>query len=922
MINAIVTTPLNEQTDTSPLTKTIAVSFTDADLSDVGHTAAITGVARSGETAGLAALTDAQLMALVTPETVIKAAGSSSGSVNLDFSAASTVFDYLATGQIVTLTYTVAINDHDGGVTPQTFVVTITGTNDAPVLDAGKTPVLDAENEGAGAPVGAVGTLVSSLVDLNPPAGGLDNVTDVDNGAVTGIALTGVDTSHGTWFYSIDGGAHWLAVGSVSDSSALLLAADGNTRLYFQPNAGYSGTDTDAITFHAWDQTSGSNGTSGANASVTGGSTAFSNATDTANITINAVDIAPVVDLNAGTNGNDNVVSYTHRSTTSVQIAADATITDVDSADLASMTVTVTNPQDDSAGGGGINIKERLTLNAAAATAAAGLNVTFTSDVANNGDPVTLTITGNASVLTYQTILRGILYTDTKDGNQVATDRLVTVVVNDGTLDSTTHTTTIHFTAPAGAAGEPINLALADPSSDHLGALTVTVSGIPSGWSLSQGSNNGDGTWTLQTNDIAALTVTSPGDYAGALVLDVAMSWTNPDGSLGSSNISDNLEVYAQGAPIFALMGDDVLTASSNNDLLVFSQPIGHDRVYSFDTSADRIDLVGFAGYTTFAAVQAHLSEDASGNAVIAIADGQSITLDGIHAASLTAANFVFDQTPEFNNGGLMTIEDGALLPLSGMVHNSGTIMLNSTGHQTDLQLIQTGLTLQGGGQIVLSDNGESGIFGTSSSVTLDNEDNTISGAGQLGGGELNLINAGTIDATGSHALTIDTGSNIVVNSRVLEASGSGGLVVASSIANSGELWAHGATLTVQGDVSGNGVATIDGGGTLDFEASSTAHVVFGSGASETLKLGDSFHFNGTISGFAGSDVIDLADLASATTSISYQENAAGTGGTLAISDGAHTVELSMLGHYTTDNFSIASNGVSGSLITHHDLVV
>jgi len=86
-----------------PLTKTIAVSFTDADLSDVGHTAAITGVARSGETAGLAALTDAQLMALVTPETVIKAAGSSSGSVNLDFSAASTVFDYLATGQIVTL---------------------------------------------------------------------------------------------------------------------------------------------------------------------------------------------------------------------------------------------------------------------------------------------------------------------------------------------------------------------------------------------------------------------------------------------------------------------------------------------------------------------------------------------------------------------------------------------------------------------------------------------------------------------------------------------------------------------------------------------------------------------------------------------------------------------------------------------------
>jgi hypothetical protein len=223
----------------------------------------------------------------------------------------------------------------------------------------------------------------------------------------------------------------------------------------------------------------------------------------------------------------------------------------------------------------------------------------------------------------------------------------------------------------------------------------------------------------------------------------------------------------------------------------------------------------------------------------------------------------------------------------------------------------------------VLSDSDLNIISGTSSSVTLDNEDNTISGAGQLGNGELSLTNAGTINATGTHTLTIDTGSNLVFNSGVLEASGSGGLTVASSIANSGVLWANRSTLTVQGEVSGTGTATIDGGGTLDLEASATVNVVFGWGAG-TLKLGDSFHFNGTITGFGAMDSIDLASVGSATASISYHENAAGSGGMLAISGGAQTVELSLLGHYTVDNFSIVPDQATGTLITYlsHDLHV
>jgi len=263
------------------------------------------------------------------------------------------------------------------------------------------------------------------------------------------------------------------------------------------------------------------------------------------------------------------------------------------------------------------------------------------------------------------------------------------------------------------------------------------------------------------------------------------------------------------------------------------------------------------------------------------------------------------------------------LLPLSGIVNNSGTIELDSTGGQTDLQLIQTGLTLEGGGQILLSDDDMNFITGTSPGVTLDNVNNSISGAGQIGGGELNLINSGTIDATGTHSLTIDTGLNPIVNSGILEASGSGGLQIAGAVANSGLLWANGAKLTVFGEVSGCGTALIDGAGTLDFEEGSTANVVFGAGAAGTLELGDSFHFNGTITGFGGADVIDLANVMLDGASTNYEENAAGTGGTLLISAGGQTVSLSLVGSYAADNFHVVTDPVKGTLIyAAHELIV
>ena len=113
-----------------------------------------------------------------------------------------------------------------------------------------------------------------------------------------------------------------------------------------------------------------------------------------------------------------------------------------------------------------------------------------------------LSITGSASVATYQTIMDGIQYADTKGGAHDTSTRVVTVVVNDGTNNSVAHTVQISVAKPAGVAGEPINLALTDPSADRVGVVDLTIDGLPSGWTLSEGTNNGDGSWTVVTNDI------------------------------------------------------------------------------------------------------------------------------------------------------------------------------------------------------------------------------------------------------------------------------------------------------------------------------------------------------------------------------------------------------------------------------------
>ena len=116
-----------------------------------------------------------------------------------------------------------------------------------------------------------------------------DNVSDVDNNALQGVAITSVD-GNGTWQYQLNGQETWQDVSEVSNTSALLL---GTTDLIRYVPDGENG-ETATFTYQAWDQTTGGAGTY-ADASAGGGTSAFSSATDTASLTVGDVNVAPVL---------------------------------------------------------------------------------------------------------------------------------------------------------------------------------------------------------------------------------------------------------------------------------------------------------------------------------------------------------------------------------------------------------------------------------------------------------------------------------------------------------------------------------------------------------------------------------------------------------------------------------------------------
>src|SRR5262249_38250821 len=109
------------------------LTFTDVDLSDTHKSITSTPTfAWSGGT-----LTAAQQAALAAASTLTltetDSTGSGAGSIAFSFAADKT-FDFLALGQTLTITYDVPVTDNIGASSSQPVIITVIGTDAAPVL--------------------------------------------------------------------------------------------------------------------------------------------------------------------------------------------------------------------------------------------------------------------------------------------------------------------------------------------------------------------------------------------------------------------------------------------------------------------------------------------------------------------------------------------------------------------------------------------------------------------------------------------------------------------------------------------------------------------------------------------------------------------------------------------------------------------
>ena len=140
----------------------------------------------------------------------------------------------------------------------------------------------------------------------------------------------------------------------------------------------------------------------------------------------------PTIDLdfnNSGATGNNFARGYTENSA-GVSIAdTDIRITDTDSVNLTSATITLTNPY----AGDVLSV----------GTLPSGITATLFGNV--------VTLTGSASLANYQTAIQAVTYSSSSEAPYTGASRVVSVVVNDGIGNSNTATTTITVTAVADA---------------------------------------------------------------------------------------------------------------------------------------------------------------------------------------------------------------------------------------------------------------------------------------------------------------------------------------------------------------------------------------------------------------------------------------------------------------------------------------
>ncbi len=167
------------------------------------------------------------------------------------------------------------------------------------------------------------------------------------------------------------------------------------------------------------------------------------------------------------TTGTDFAITFTESSPPQfIEDEVDATITDVDSPNLTSITVTITNVLD--------ALQEKLDVD----LVTGGFNANFTKSFDETTTPgvavLTITATTPQPLAAFNTLLRRVTYQNLDIGPDATAPRTITFVVNDGVGNSNTATTTVTIAAvdqPPTANNDSYTVA-------EGGTLTVAAPGV------------------------------------------------------------------------------------------------------------------------------------------------------------------------------------------------------------------------------------------------------------------------------------------------------------------------------------------------------------------------------------------------------------------------------------------------------------
>jgi VCBS repeat-containing protein len=661
--------------------------------------------------------------------------------------------------------------------------------------------------------------------------------------------------------------------------------------------------------------------------------------------------------------------------------------------------------------GGTLNVKVAVTNDGTLEATGLGGIVLNNAKVTNETvtDPVTQEITSTGAVdvvgsgatlnLESATISGGIVDnsgtleatsgTSTISGVTTFTNSATLEVINNSTLVLGSETVSNSGTVKVVGSGATLNLESATISGgivNNSGTLGAT-----SGTSTIKNTSSFTNSGTLETFGAELDLVNTVVTNTGSVIVDVLHS---ANGTLNLQNAT------IKGGAVSTFAAFDLIEATSSVNFINNATSITNAGTIEANGGTLTIDTAGTfsnagtleaIGGSTLNLISTTVTNAATG--VTTAGAGSHINLQGAsllqHTVSTAAlgeidtvsgtsntintANGAVDLSGRVNNAGTIAIADNSSLRLisAAYINNTGTIELNSTGDNTYLYIDQGYAGFDGGGHVTLSDDTHNIIAALASGDQLTNNNNTISGAGDIGQGGLVLVNNnnGVIDANGQNTLKLDplsltntgtleasNGATLLINTTVTNYTGSGNTLVNGIVAATGtnlsgtshssvglqsaEIDGGNISITAQGAmVATSGINTINGaasitnsagtleanGAELDLINSSVTNqssvingnsingIVYVTGTNGTIKLETASISGGEVYTTGASDTIE------ATSGINAIDNAAriSNAGTIEANGGQLTIDSA--GNFTNTGTLAAIN--SSTLVLYGETV-